>query len=866
MKLKGIFSLALLFFAYTGVSQKLISDDSVTLIDYIFSFEKKYAITFSYDSDLIKNVPLTIDTAGLSLVEILKKIDDKTAFNFEVTNGNTVLVKPKSKGANYKLCGRIYDNESKEALAGGLIINDRKTFSRPSGLNGEFSIYTTYSEEDALTIRYLGYKTITLPLSSFSSGKCLDIAMMHDIVNLDEVVLTTYMSSGIEYNRLNNSLEIRPENLSLLPGQTDADLLLSLEALPGINSPDGKAGNLNIRGSSSDQTLVTFDNIPIYHKGHYFGTLSPFNPKVVEKISVSRSSFTAEKGGRVGGAIDVKSKQSVPDSLLSGFSLSTIDAAAYIHIPIVKKKLSLLLAGRTSYPFDWQSPKLVAISNFVFQESEIQRARDNKDSYELKDFGYRFNDINSKLIFQPSAKQKITISALKIFNRLESQIFIGQRNSLTKDSIGFNNWGISGQWESWWTEKTVSRLSVTNSSYTQKSKHGLAVLPDSLLGLEEFKNSADDVCLNMETDFYGKGKHFIKTGYNLNNHYILFDRTRFTYQQPTSLLLNNRTGSIHSLYASYNSMFYKLHTSIGIRGNYFSITEKVNLEPRVTLNYLINNYFTFKSSWGLQKQFVTQIPGLSIESFGGLDNLLWVLADGKEVPVVKSNQLMGGVMYEKKAWLIDFELYYKKTEDLTIVNITNFVSPTQFFYGSSTTVGADMLVKKRWRKFDAWVSYTISDSKMQFDSIQAEPFTSIYNQKHVLDLDILYRLGKFKFSAGWKFRTGLSALPGIRTLLLRGAPQSGKAQNIGSGAGLEGEYLYKYPSFHQLDLSAVYDFHTNKKYWNGSVGFSLLNVYNKKNIIEQFVRYGSSGFGGKPTFAYRYSMGFAPNLFVSFNF
>jgi hypothetical protein len=231
--------------------------------------------------------------------------------------------------------------------------------------------------------------------------------------------------------------------------------------------------------------------------------------------------------------------------------------------------------------------------------------------------------------------------------------------------------------------------------------------------------------------------------------------------------------------------------------------------------------------------------------------------------------------------LIDVELYYKKINNITIININDFYSPNKFFYGSSTTFGADFLIKKRWKKLDAWVSYTLSDSKMQFDSIQAKPFTSILNQRHVLDLDILYRLGKFKFSAGWKYRSGLAALPGIRTKLTHGAPNAPDASQQtttqtppppppppGGGPpppqtdqGVT-RYTDYYPAFHQLDISVVYDFPAKQKQWNSSIGLSLQNVYNRKNIIEQFTRQDNTGL----VLVNRYSMGFAPNLFLTINF
>lgn len=146
---------------------------------------------------------------------------------------------------------------------------------------------------------------------------------------------------------------------------------------------------------------------------------------------------------------------------------------------------------------------------------------------------------------------------------------------------------------------------------------------------------------------------------------------------------------------------------------------------------------------------------------------------------------------------------------------------------------------------------------MDIDSIQPEPFFSIYDQTHVLDLGASLNWKKFKFSAGWKYRTGLAALPGIRTMLLSGLPTEGSAGTpVSFLPGSVEEYKDRFPAFHQLDISGMYLFSPRSRQWSGSIGFSITNVYNQKNIIEQLVRHRPQG----DLLVNRYSLGFAPNI------
>jgi hypothetical protein len=46
------------------------------------------------------------------------------------------------------------------------------------------------------------------------------------------------------------------------------DVLQSIQALPGVESTNGIA-NINVRGGTNDQNLMLWDNIKMYHSGHF---------------------------------------------------------------------------------------------------------------------------------------------------------------------------------------------------------------------------------------------------------------------------------------------------------------------------------------------------------------------------------------------------------------------------------------------------------------------------------------------------------------------------------------------------------------------------------------------------------------------
>jgi hypothetical protein len=849
------------FFIFCALLTGLNASAKISMLtDVLISLEQKYEVRFSYDHDLLKGVPVVIELEGADLNSSVEKLTEKTAFNFEFLTPASILVKPDQPGMNYKICGKITDHVTKETLPSVVINNFSKEILLVSNDDGDFVKYIRYIPGDSVCFNILGYLKKWIPLNAFASGDCIGVQLKQDPKELGEVSITAYMASGINYNERDNSIVIKPSDLGGLPGETGGDVFTSLEVLPGITTPDSKPGNLTVRGSTPDQTLILFDNIPIYHRGYYFGTISPFNPKVVNEISVYRSSYLSDKGGRVGGAIDIRTRQNVADTMSGSVSISTTDAAFEIDIPVIKNKSSLMIGARSSYPF-WTAPKIDSVSNFVFQESYLQRVRDGLDARFIN-FEYHFNDLNLKYIHNLNKNHKFSLGYLRIHNDLFLHSEDLTENTNTKDTITMNNDGLCFFLESRWNSSFQTRLTVSKSVYDQYFSAYSNYLPSSPKSAALYRNTADDLNILFAADYFFPDKNFLQVGYDLHSHNLLYKKSSWdlsTGSTDITKIKDENQGYINTVFASYNiASPEKLSAHLGIRANYFSLSGNVHLEPRLGVNYKLNKNIMLKSFAGLYKQFVTQVMGFNIETIGGLDNLVWILADEDQIPVIKSSQVMAGAIYQKNSFVVDVEMYHKQVNDMTVYDWKNSDDTASYFYGSVLTYGVDVLVRKSFGRLNTWACYTLSKSVMDFDSIQAEPFYSIYDQTHVLDLGVTFSMKQFRFSLAWKYRTGLASLQGIRVQLISGQPSSGSVitgPQTFLPASVE-EYADRFPAFHQMDISGMYIFKPASGKWNGSLGFSITNLYDQDNIIEQVVRQQTNG----KLRLNRYSLGFTPNI------
>lgn len=120
------------------------------------------------------------------------------------------------------------------------------------------------------------------------------LRLQHALIHLNEVQITDYLTRGVNAKISDNTFQINMESLGLLAGETDGDVFNVVKNIPGVHTPSGKPGSLNVRGNTFDQSLIEIDDIPIYHNGHFFGAIAPYNPTTVSEIEIQRNTLSAK--------------------------------------------------------------------------------------------------------------------------------------------------------------------------------------------------------------------------------------------------------------------------------------------------------------------------------------------------------------------------------------------------------------------------------------------------------------------------------------------------------------------------------------------------------------------------------------------
>ncbi|MCG1036823.1 TonB-dependent receptor plug domain-containing protein [Polaribacter sargassicola] len=783
----------------------------------ITQLEKEYNVHFSYNHTLLNTVSLDNNLNCKTIFSCLKSIQNRVPIYIKTQDSLNYMVIPKRININFK----AIEKDTKESI---LTLEYQINNSKKQSILAEDKVFKleTIFPLDSIHIYSSFHKTIHIQAQDLSAIKTLKF--YKEQIHLDQIILTSYLTQGIDAKLSDHSLQINPQTLGLLAGETDGDIFNVLQSIPGIHSPSGKSGNLNFRGNTYDQNLIQIDDIPIYHSGHFLGAISPYNSSVITNINVQRNMLPAKFGGRVGGLIDIKTSNKIQDSTRYEMSLNTLFAAATVKTKLIKDKLSLIAAFRTSYP-NFKTPKLEAISELIFQGSRLENIADQVNDTE--NFSIGFLDMNVKLNYKINKKHAASLSFINIKNDLSAEVESSDNNNQTDfRDLELDNWGITGKWEANFSEKWITELRISRSKMNLISE-SQGFLLDERNSLQKYDNTILDTRFITEAIYKHSSNLLFKTGYTLTEHSLISNEVELENSIDSE---RKQSAVVHSAYFSLQKNWKdKLILNLGFHNNYYTPKKKFHINPRLSASYAVNKNLYLKSSIGTSNQFIQKKLTNDFDDFN-ITNQLWYLPN-KEIDPLKGKQAMFGAVFDTSKWLLDVELYRKKTN-----NITNKTDDNQ---GSISSLGANIFVKKKWYKLESWVSYALSNTQTNFNNTATDAF---FDQKHLINFTTLLNLDQWKFAISWGYFSGMPVIYPDET----------------DNNTLDADLSDRFDALHQLDFSSSYTFYNTSKSFKTVIGLSILNLYNADNTVNVFQNTSDSTF--------RKSSKFSPNLQVNLFF
>ncbi len=805
-KYKIVATLLLYIYHINTVAQ--VKQEKIALSDVLLIIQKKYNCQFAYADEHVEDITVPIPSENLTYQESLTFLRKKTKLIFKPLKDRYIIVKPHT--TPIFICGYINDKDSNQPIEHVTIIGENN--HAITNADGYFKLEVA-SQDESFVVRRVGYNTLSLLSNEFKHDDCIKIQFTKQIEALSEIVISNVMATGID-KLADGSYNINFVDFGILPGLIESDVLQTIQSLPGIQSINETVSNINIRGGTNDQNLLLWDGIKMYQSGHFFGLISVFNPLITTNVSVIKNGTSVDLSDGISGTIAMKTSTALNSKFAGSIGSNFVNADVFVDIPLGEKSSIQVSSRKAINDFVETTPTYDNYFERVLQDTEVLNSNADFDFY----------DTSLRWIYKFSDDDFIRVNFINVNNELviREAEDSHQNKQLRESSLIQNSMAGGVFYQKNWNTRLMSSVLVSETDYTLK-----AVNKEGINPVLTQKNGISETSVKLNT------------WYKYNNQLTLFTGYNFTETGVTNLL--DKIESIirieksdtevireHALFVqtNYASASEKTLLKAGIRYNYIEKFRQHIFEPRFSINQKIANHFELEVSGEIKHQSTTQIINFQTD-FLGVEKRRWRLANGKNVPVITSQQVSLGLNYDFKRWRFSIEGYHKLVNSITAQS-QGFLNQYIFekAIGSYMVTGLDFLINRNINRWSTWLSYSIADNEytFAFDNFKELNFPNNLDVTHATSFGISYTTKKLNIAAGLKWHTGKPSTN----------PVEGK-EIIAGQINYRPANSSRIKAFMRFDASITYDFNISKGV-KSQVGFSVWNGLDKDNIINSYYK------------------------------
>ncbi len=809
----------LLLLAGTGLWAQTGLRDGMALL------EEKFGVHFVYDASLpLEKQGGRADAATLE--QALRQLFWGSDIGFELKGDHVIL----RKISRLTISGLITD-----AATGETLIGAGATSGKHGTVSNSFGFYslTIPGEKDRIdvTFSYVGYlpKTLTIPAGRDTT---VHVRLVPG-ASLEEAVVTAPRESGIASTRM-GAIEVPVAAVKSVPALFgEADVLKTIQLLPGVQGGTEGFSGLYVRGGGPDENLLLLDGIPLYHAEHMLGIFSVFQPEAVKKVTLYKGAFPARYGGRISGIVDVRTNDGNLYETHGSVGVSMIGEKLHIEGPVWKGKTSYSLSARGMHTL--LLTPVIKLTGF--------------------DGNYFFYDLDAKFAHRFSGRDRLYFNVyhgLDNFHYRESnKAFDGRTGQPFTDTqklgIRWGNTVAALRWNHVVGPRLFMNTTVAFNRYHMRMDSDMRTREIKADGDTEdsqvqfdYRSGMRDWVAKADFDYTPSSSHKFKFGAEYTFHTFVpetltgYGRQRVNESPQADTTLYMRSNSLQrgheaSLYAE-DEIRLGSHLSLnpGLRATLFNTQGKTywSIEPRLNAKVNFTEDWWAKASYSRMSQYVHLLSSSQIT----LPVDLWVPITRNTRPETADQFSLGLYFGGLPGWNFSVEGYYKD-----IRNVLEYKEGTVFLFdssgweskveaGSGRAMGVELFIEKTTGKTTGWLGYTLAKSDRLFPSINhGQRFPYRYDRRHSVNLVVNHRFNeKFDISLAWNFASG-----GVTTLPERRIVASSPAGEPRYVDLVSSRNNFRLPASHTLNLG--FNFHRRHTRGESIWNLSVYNVYNHMN-------------------------------------
>lgn len=771
---------------------------------------------------------------------------------------------------NLTLSGYVKDSLNRETLIKAQIIGttpNGKEFRSSTNSYGFFSIMLPAGQIQ-ITVAAASHEVFT---ESFTLTQNIE----RNYYLAPELDLIGTVTIKAKKNDNVKSLDISTQNIS---GQTikkipallgEADVIKSIQLLPGVTTVGEGASGFNVRGGSIDQNLVLMDEAPVFNSAHLFGFFSIFNPDAVKDVELVKGGIPANYGGRLSSTLDVKTRDGNKRQTQGNGGVGTIFSRFTLEGPITKPnikelrkplttpaKSSFIVSGRRSYIDLLAKPLLpdnLAGSQFYFYDltakANYSYKRDNiyistyigDDVFKAAGlFGVKWGNSTVTTRWNHVFNKKLFSNFTYYYSRYRYNLEFTNRDAVFK-----------------WKSNIVNNSAKVDFNYFLNPKNTVAFGAQCtyyrfIPGEAQAKSKSLDLKFGLPDRFALENAVYVSNDWNANGRFSIRAGIRvsqFAYLGPGKVYLFNREpgkqGVLDSVYST---------TKGQVVANY------INPEPRLGFKYQLNKSSAIKGGYNRMVQNLHLISNTA----ASVPFDVWQPTTNNIKPEIADQIAIGYFKNFGKStdYEANIEGYYKKLQNqVDYIDgaslLLNELLEADLLRGIGRAYGMEVYVKKNNGKLTGWVSYTLARSERQVVGINdGNWYPNRFDRKHNL-----YIVSQYQFNQKWEFAANFVFSTGTPATFYTG--QYSVQGYVVPDAGSNARNNVRNPTYHRLDLSATYTRKKTKAFESFWV-FSCYNAYNRRNPFSIYFSTNYKDLGQNA--AIRYSVIGSIIPAVSYNF
>lgn len=712
----------------------------------------------------------------------------------------------------------IISDFDKNPLMGASILAESKVLITDQNGQAE-SIFE--SQKIIYRVTHVGFEayddTVTVNQSLIISVR-LDLS---DQV-MDEVIVASQTSKDELANLSTGYSQFAIESISDLPYlMGEQDPIKFIQTQPGVSTGTEGSNGYYVRGGGIDQNKISLDRIELYNTNHLFGFFSMFNADAIDRVDYYKSGYPGQLGGRLSSTMELHTLNPNLDKFKGCAQIGLIAAGFTIDVPVVEEKSGAIISVRRSY-LD------LITQNFLDENSPLRRRSD-----------YRFSDFIFKYYQKIGAKHIISLTG---FGGEDDYFY--KSTSFFSNTINWKTYNAGVNWK-WLISPDFDMETYFNvGTYDQKFGGNLSLYEMNLRS-DIFSWKAGSL-IN-----YVRGKYQWAFGLESIYRKIKPNQASLTLNEEIFTLTKSVTiPSIESAISADAQINLRpdLILGVGLRlSGYLQmgpfdrfntsdegavldtlsyatnevVTHYLNGEPRIRLNYLLNEYSSVRFSYDRSNQYIHLSPLSSVS----LPTDIWVPSSEKIKPqyadqltigyhqlITESNLRFSSAIYYKN---MGNQVEYRNGAIVGYSSDANY--DDTFIFGKGRSYGLEFSVLRDKGILQYQINYTLSRTEKSFREVNEEVyFPAKYDRTHDVNIISSYKLVNWTFSGLFKLSTGNALTLPTAKYLINGQVISEYSKRN----------AFRMPTYNRLDLAATL---TPKKNKNSTWIFSVYNIYNRSN-------------------------------------